>query len=104
MYVALLAFVLGGFLWSCAVHAVRWIVDRNYHPSFIDSVYLGFGIKLAAAAILLFLGGLPAPIVLALVFFVAWAILARYGKLSEFQALSAVGLLIGIELIWMGLA
>jgi len=100
VYIAALSFLVSGFLWGCAIHAVRFVVDREVSHPFSGSVYLGFGIKIAAWAIVMFLGGLLGPLILAPVFFASWGILARYGKLSEAQAAAAVGLLVALDLAW----
>ena len=99
MFLLLFSFLLGGLFWGVAIHAVRWAVDREHGHSFSESVYLGFGIKIAAAVTVLVLGGFLGPFVMAPVFFFAWAILARYGRLSEMQAVAAVALLITIDLV-----
>ena len=100
VYIGVLSFLISGFLWGCAIHAVRFVVDREASHPFSESLYLGFGIKLAAWAIVLFLGGLLGPLILAPVFFASFCILARYGKLSEAQAAAAVGLLVALDLAW----
>ncbi|MEM8885917.1 MAG: hypothetical protein AAGD14_17770 [Planctomycetota bacterium] len=100
MPTALFAFAIGGLLWGVAIHVVRFVVDRDIAHSFATSVYLGLGIKIAALLVVLLLGGLFGPFILAPVFFVAWAILARYGRLSEFQAAAAVALLIALDFAW----
>ena len=100
-FIGLLSFLISGFLWGVAIHAVRTLVDREVSHSFSTSVYLGFGIKVAAALIVLLLGGLLGPLALAPVLFVAWGILARYGKLSEKQAALAVVALVALDFVWV---
>ena len=101
MHQFLFSFLIGGLLWGIVIHAVRWIADREVAHGFSTSVYLGFGIKVAAAVIVLLLGGLLGPFILAPVFFAAWAILARYGKLSEMQAMGAVVALVALDFVWV---
>jgi len=91
-------FLLSGFLFSLVVYAVLWFVERDRHIEFTTALGLGFGIKLAEFAIVLVLGVVLGPFILAPVFFAAWAILHRYGRLSERQAALAVALLVAVEL------
>ena len=94
--------------WGYAV--VDWI-DLWFIPTFnvadsaivTGAVLLAFGIKIAVAMVILFLAGFLGPLILAPVFFVTWAILARYGGLSDKQALGAVCVLVGLESIWLAL-
>lgn len=100
LFPAIFSFLVSGFLWGVAIHLVRWAVDREGPRTFTGSIYLGFGIKVAAWLIVALLGGLLGPFILAPVFFATWAILARYGKLSELQAMAGVGALIALDLVW----
>ena len=75
--------LISGVVFSLIVWAVLWFVERDRHIPFTTALGLGFGIKLASFAIVLVLGAILGPFILAPVFFAAWAILCRYGRLSE---------------------
>jgi len=62
---------------------VLWFVKRDRPIPLTTALGLGVGIKLASFAIVLVLGAILGPFILAPVFFAAWAILCRYGPLSE---------------------
>jgi hypothetical protein len=99
MYSLLFSFFIGAVLWGLAIHAVRWFVDREVGHDWKDSLLLGFGVKVAAAITVTILGRFLGVLTLVPVFYLAWAILARYGKFSEMQALAAVGLLVTIDIV-----
>ena len=99
MFSILFSFLIGGVIWGVAIHAVRWFLDREVGHDWRDSILLGFGVKIAAALTVAILGDVLGVLTLVPVFYFTWAILARYGKFSEMQALAAVGLLVTIDIV-----
>ncbi|MHC4937885.1 MAG: hypothetical protein ACYTHK_02820 [Planctomycetota bacterium] len=97
------SFFIGVTLLGIVLHLIRRTLMRDEHPSFRVSVFLAIGLKVAGFLIVAFLAGILGPFVLAPVFFASWAILARYGGLSEKQAALAVCLLVGLESVWLAL-
>ena len=94
IYSTLMSVLLFGVL----LYGVLWVVERDIKPSFSHAIYLSAGIKLGMFAVVLVLGGLLGSLVLAPALFAAWAILHRYGRLSEMQAMGAIGILLLVEL------
>ena len=96
--IALLKFLIYVLVFSGMIYITLAIVEREIKPSFTHSFGLGLGITIAMSIVTALLA--PAIGVIAWIFalFAAFAILHRYARLSEYQALAAVGVLLLLDL------
>lgn len=98
LFAALFSLMIGGVTTGVILYAVLWLLERDRHVPFSTALGLAFGIRLASIVLALLLGAFFGPLVFVPICFAAWAILTRYGRLSEKHAVIAVAAMFVVEL------